>query len=611
MADNDITIAIKTTADTTGAVQTTESLKGVESEVKILDSNQKMSLDAKRASEAEFTAWQAEQMAQRKGTVSALATETVTAEEAAETAARRAANQATIAAAEQEAAAVRAARASAEKALAEEAAAVKIEVALAKETAAAEAQAIADQAIAEKKILNAAIRAGLPRNRQLSAAMSIANSPAAMAAIINPATLAAGAIVALGVISSKVFGGIEEDMNKATEAGSKFEAENVKMSAAIHLLGSPWQAVKTGISGAWDMVTTAFSNVGSDAIELGEKIMGTHHMANLKIEADNARDVANWKATNDQKAQIHEAFTKKILADELALHAAVDNLAMGREQRAGTSSDQVAANDIAREIKKNADENAKIIDAIATAKAVEARSIGADAIAAGNEWRKLTEELTQKQKIDAINLTNKAEESTNDVNKVLESKLTDNAKELQTSLKEIIDSQGPNAAPITKIALSQIEALLSDDKITADEAGKLEQVMRLYRQWTAKTQDQQKFVVDLMASDKEAVDTAKKLSDQINQSTQNQAEVTTSVQAAGEAQQTHHTETVSAIATLAPTSADKQAVVTAVQDTGKAIADKDNAIIAALTAIQTGIASVTQKIAAQQTQIENLFSRIR
>ena len=611
MADNDITIAIKTTADTTGAVQTTESLKGVESEVKILDSNQKMSLDAKRASEAEFTAWQAEQMAKRKGTVSALATETVTAEEAAETAARRAANQATIAAAEQEAAAVRAARASAEKALAEEAAAVKIEVALAKETAAAEAQAIADQAIAEKKILNAAIRAGLPRNRQLSAAMSIANSPAAMAAIINPATLAAGSIVALGVISSKVFGGIEEDMNKATEAGSKFEAENVKMSAAIHLLGSPLETVKTGISGAWDMVTTAFSHIGSDAIELGEKIVGTHHMANLKIEADNARDVADWKATNDHKAQIHEAFTKKIRADELALHAALDNLAKGREQRAGTSSDQVAANDIAREIKKNADENAKIIDAIATAKAVEARSIGADAIAAGKEWRKLTEELTEKQKIDAVNLTNKAQASTNGVNKVLESKLTDNAKELQTSLKEIIDSQGPKASPQTKLALSQIEALLSDDKITADEAGKLEQVMRLYRQWTAETTDQQKFVVDLMASDKEAVDTAKKLSDEINQSTQNQAEVTKSVQAAGEAQQTHHTETVSAIATLAPTSADKQAVVTAVQDTGKAIADKDNAIIAALTAIQTGIASVTQKIAAQQTQIENLFSRIR
>ena len=50
MADNDITIAIKTTADTVGAQQTTESLKGVESEVKILDSNQKMSLKERKDS---------------------------------------------------------------------------------------------------------------------------------------------------------------------------------------------------------------------------------------------------------------------------------------------------------------------------------------------------------------------------------------------------------------------------------------------------------------------------------------------------------------------------------------------------------------------------------
>ena len=68
---------------------------------------------------------------------------------------------------------------------------------------------------------------------------------------------------------------------------------------------------------------------------------------------------------------------------------------------------------------------------------------------------------------------------------------------------------------------------------------------------------------------------------------------------------------MTAIATLAPTPADKQAVVTAVQDTGKAISDKDNAIIAALTAIQTGVAGIMAKIATQQTQIDNLFSRIR
>ncbi len=550
MADTDILIAIKTTADTAGAEQTVDAIKKIE---------------------AEDLSLQQQRDARTKGRN--YATTTFVDPEAEEAAARRAAAAAEIAAAEQEAAAVRAARASAEKALAEQSAAVKIEAALAKETAAAEAQALADEAIANKKIANAAVRALTPRNRQLGAAMSIANSPAAMAALVTPVTIAAGAVVALGVVSSQVFGGIEADMNKATAAGSKFEDEHIKMAAAIHTLGSPLQAVKQGISGAWDMVTTAFSHIGSDAIELAEDIAGTHHMATLKMEADTAYDAESFKEQCNLKASYHEAMTKKFLADELALHTALDNLAKGREQRAGTAGDEVAANEITRQIKKTADEDAQIMAAITAAQRVEAANLGTESEEAGKAWRKLTEDLVQKQKIDSVNLTNKVEESQGKVKDELEKKLTDNAKSLQTDLQAIVDSQGAKSSPITRQALQQVNALLEDDKVTAEEANKLKAAAALFKQSAdARSTEQQQFITDLQAGDKAAVEQATKLSAQIESSTRLQ---------------------------VANAAAIAKSVDAGAKEVGAAVTAQGDTIVAALK-------EVTRKLAAQQQQINQI-----
>lgn len=629
MADNDITIAIKTTADTTGAQQTTESLKGVESEVKILDSNQKMSLKERKDSEAAFTAWQAEQMAKRKGTTSALATEIVTAEEAAATAARRAANQATIAAAEQEAAAVKAAQASATKAAAEQAAAVKIEAALAKETAAAEAQAIADQAIGEKKIINAAIRAATPRNRQLSAAMSVANSPQAMAMLTNPYVLATLAVVTLGIVASKTFGNIKSDMDTATMAGSKFEEQNKKTAAAISAMAHPMNAAWEGIKSGADRVATAFSHLMSDAIELGGDIKGCFDGGALAAEIASMREMAAGervaKKASEEYANIataHASMTTQILANEAKVHAAEDDLAKGREQRSGMDAGQVAANEMARFVAKTAADDAmmvaqlevlktahrnKLFEALHAGSEEERDTLNAEANKQLVEIAKVTAEIAAKRKAATLETTNKLESTEAEVKANLNEKIMANATKLQEDLQGLVDKG--SSAPATIQALAQINALVDSGKVSADQLKTV--IAGFGHSMDATTADQRKFLGDISKSDEEAVSAAKSLDAEITKLTQNQAAVTTAVADTASAQQTHHAETVTAIATLAPTPADKQAVVTAVQDTGKAISDKDNAIIEALTSIQTGIAGVTRQIENQQRQIDNLFSRIR
>lgn len=69
--------------------------------------------------------------------------------------------------------------------------------------------------------------------------------------------------------------------------------------------------------------------------------------------------------------------------------------------------------------------------------------------------------------------------------------------------------------------------------------------------------------------------------------------------------------TVTGIKTLAPTPQDTQAITGAVQEVGKAQADQGTAMIAALSTVIAGLNGITAKIAAQQTQINQLFARAR
>jgi hypothetical protein len=69
--------------------------------------------------------------------------------------------------------------------------------------------------------------------------------------------------------------------------------------------------------------------------------------------------------------------------------------------------------------------------------------------------------------------------------------------------------------------------------------------------------------------------------------------------------------TVASIQTLAPQPQQTQAVVGAVQEVGKAQEQRDAAIISALATVAAGINGVTGKLAAQQSQINQLFARNR
>lgn len=599
-SESDILIAIKTTADTAGAEEAVSAIKKVETEDMTLQQQREARIKGVGYDKAIYVDPDLE-----------------------ERAARRAANAATIAAAEQEAAEIRVQRAaaasaiaSAEKAAAEEKAAIKIEAALAKEAAAAEAQALADEAIANKKITNAAIRALTPRNRQLSAAMSVGNSPAAMAALINPATIALASVVTLGVVSSEVFGKISSEMEAATAAGSKFEEQNIKTGFALRALGSP---LKTAMDG-WKVMGDAVTGLVD---KLGKYITGNSQLVKMKQMADDAEMVNSKKEAYDKTIEANDALTKKLLANQIAVQAAQDNLAKGREQRSGMDSGESAANEISREVNRHEQEATQIQAAIAEAYNTERiarrklwdHSIErseeeiADLAKTADDAKKkietLTNEIPQKDRIFAINLTNKIEGAQKDIQKDLEATLTDNAKALQEDLQGIVDSKGAAASPITRQSLDQINAVLADDKVTADEAGKLEQAAKLFRTSAdSKAIEQQKWIVDLMDADKKAVQTAKTLDDQITNAAQNSVKVAATVQATAEAQQTHHVETVAAIGTLAPKASDAQAVVKAVQDVGTAFDAQGAAVISALTAL-------AGKVAAMQSAIQQLAIRNR
>jgi len=69
--------------------------------------------------------------------------------------------------------------------------------------------------------------------------------------------------------------------------------------------------------------------------------------------------------------------------------------------------------------------------------------------------------------------------------------------------------------------------------------------------------------------------------------------------------------TVQAILQLAPQPQDTAAIVQAVQGVGRANAEQGNIIIAALAAVQAGMAQTTARLARQEAQINQLFGRLR
>lgn len=168
--------------------------------------------------------------------------------------------------------------------------------------------------------------------------------------------IVAGIIASLGAISTAVFGKLKGDMEAATEQGSKFEAQNIKTSAAIQLLGDPAGTVKSG----WAII-------GESVLGWIDKIVLGDSIAKIKIEANTASVASSKKASFEKIAAGHAALNQKILAADLKLQEAQNDLARSREQRGGVTADQSSANEIARIVRKNTTENQIIITAIAEA----------------------------------------------------------------------------------------------------------------------------------------------------------------------------------------------------------------------------------------------------
>ena len=627
MSDKDLTLGFVTTADNTGSEQTVEGIKDVEREVTILDSNQKLSIEEQTARREAFALKQKEWAAESSGVTYGMASDY-------EAAAQRAANAAEIEAAAQEAAGVRAeiaaaatASASAEKAAAEQAAAIKIEAALAAETAAAEAAAIADQAIAEKKIANAAIRALTPRSRELSAAMSVVNSPEAMAALINPYTATAAAVVSLGVVSHLVFGQIADDMNAGTAAGSKFAEQNKATAITIGALGHPWEAVKAATSNYFGWVGDQYRYLGNEIAQYYDDTVGDGIVANMRMQASDAQLTKTRRDDLEKQTTDHHEYTKQRISDEIALQTSIDNLARGREQRAGTDSGKAASNELDRLVQNQALKDAKLIDSINSAQEVVDqaaedlvnKNIGrseeeleairkrqADGVAL---IRKLGDQLGLQREQESNELINSQESGQKANNDNLNAKLTANAQALQTQLQAVVDAKGKDASPLTQAALKTVNDLLSNGITTQADAAKLQSAAQQFRQSVdSNSQAQQASIQSLITSNQAAIDNAKKLTTHI-------AGATTAVEAITKTTladlQTHQDDTVKSIKSLAPTPADTQAIATAGNATAKAITDQGNAYLEAISNLRGAVELLNQQIKTQKQQIDNLSARIR
>ena len=471
---------------------------------------------------------------------------------------------------------------------------------------------------------------GLNKNTE-SSAVSVAK----LGTRIN---IVAGVIASLGAISTAVFGKLKGDMEAATDAGSKFEAQNIKTAAAIQLLGDPVGAVKSG-----------WASIGKTVLGWLDKIVLGDTVASMEIEANTA-SVATAKKTAFQKiAADHAAMNQKILAADLKLQEAQNELARSREQRGGVTADQASANEIARIVRKNATENQSIIKAIA-----EAQRIQNDALAdlknldisndakeairktyadSKVEIKNLSDELGLKIQTDALSLQNSVEDAQDKAKSGLESKLTANAEALQQELQAIVSEKGGAAQAGTKIALDTVNSLLAKGQVTLDDATKLEGAARtFYQSADSNVGGLRATTQKLIDSDKQALDAYNALNEQITASADTQTKAADVAKVAGESQKAiaenigiastksgevktaldgERTNTVQAIQALTPTPQDTQAIVDSIRTLSEAINKQGNAVIRAISAIVLVVDENARRMSKFEAHVNQIMSRIR
>ncbi|MCU0751416.1 MAG: hypothetical protein MUF86_11400 [Akkermansiaceae bacterium] len=409
--------------------------------------------------------------------------------------------------------------------------------------------------------------------------------------------LVAASFAALAATSQAVFGEIAADMQEATDAGSRWEDQNTKLAAGIQALGDPAGTVKAG-----------WKAMGESFLGWMDKMFFKSEITNKKVQEDAALTVRSQKSAYEQQAAAHAMMVQKILNAEIKLQEARDNLERSREERAGTSPGQSAANEVARIIQKQSTENKIIIDALAEARRAQAAALldlknldlGPEAKDAARkiyedakkQISELSTELGYKLQSDALAVQNSVEEAQSEAKQGLQDKLKANAEELQKTLEAIIAEKGDGAQAGTRMALNAVEGLLADSKVTLDEAGRLnDAAVQFYQSADSNTTALRESTRKLIESDQKAVAQYQALNQQVATSVETQQAAIDQIRA-----------------TISQSGA---TTVNAVQGLGTSIADQGNATVAALAAVQAGIGQITNRIAALQAQINQLFARSR
>lgn len=521
MADdrNNINIKINTTADTAGADQTIAALKKVEAEQAKVGGpggGGRYGNPATNVLTEDGQLLSAEMAAKEKA------------------AARLAVLESNKAAAA-EAAAVRAERAAAKVIAAEQAEAAAVEAAALKETAALEAKALKDEARGAKTLVNAAVRFATPRNRELAALQSVANSPAAIESLKVAAESAGGAtVIALGTVAaafvttSKVFGALEGQFNSVAEGSDKVKEKFSDLGTVISTLAHPWDTFKA-------MAGSAIEGT----LGLLDKLVLGGALASVK-QAQAAIQMADeMKAAYEKAAAAHEEMVRRMRADAVALllqheadeakqlvnalenankvAAAQGDLQRGRAGRSGASGGSQAVDDVRREVA--ADQNTLAIAKVAVAEADRklANAIGSVAIdAAQTEADIARSNLKTLAETQTANLTNAAEAANATVTKDFEAVATQQAQDLKSQLEAIQSRDGPNTSAAVLQALQTVNQILEDGKASLNEAGKLASAFDSYRQSAeAATQAQQKSITAIITFMDNAEATARSQATQI------------------------------------------------------------------------------------------------
>ena len=539
----------------------------------------------------------------------------------AEAASRRAAAAASNAAAAEEAAAVRAERAAAARSAAFAADATMREKAAARHIAAVAAEAEADAAAAAKEAMvnekrmgmlarrGAMMLGGSERAVLVGEEAGLAATGTSISASIgklatNPVVLAAA--VAIGIVTASVYALTKEIDNvadaekEAAKVGIVLsESQKEQFRAMENGAAGYATKIKESVSGAWQFVKDTWHNIpeiltrtvdymyGGERQMLEEQIAwasAAKHEAFIKENADLIKHVAGIEAENKAMSE-QERQINRLVALKEKLNGQENTAARQEVELAKLKGGDVAlaeANALSTEMRTALDglNNKLVLARQAVNKAAEGERNAADALF-----------IYQKGVADDVRKENKEE-----YDKL--KKAAEDANKKYAEARESLQDQNAAFGGAQKNILRKTEIDL--EKKEDEYSGQTS---------TAASKAFQKVYQSL----KDEV--AKGPTEAIAQIQVEVGTITTSANAKATeintALSTERTGTIAAIQTLAPTAASSSAIVAAVSQAKDAVNAQTQVFISSIGQISSAVIANSNRLAAQQAQIAQLFARIR